>query len=98
MVRVEPRDTDRFGRTVALVVLPDGKVLNHELVRGGWAWWFARYAPGDEKLRKLEADARAVKRGLWADARPIPPWEWRKGTGLPAEAAGKVLAWIPIEP
>jgi endonuclease YncB( thermonuclease family) len=24
-----------------------------------------------------EAEARIEKRGLWRDARPVPPWEWR---------------------
>jgi hypothetical protein len=32
-VTVRPVDTDRYGRTVAVVVLPDGRSLNHELVR-----------------------------------------------------------------
>jgi micrococcal nuclease len=36
-VTVQPRGTDRYGRTVALVVLPDGRTLNHELVRTGFA-------------------------------------------------------------
>ena len=35
VVTVQSRDTDRYGRTVALVVLPSGQILNHELVR--WA-------------------------------------------------------------
>jgi endonuclease YncB( thermonuclease family) len=31
-------DVDRYGRTVGEVILPDGRVLNHELVRAGLAW------------------------------------------------------------
>jgi endonuclease YncB( thermonuclease family) len=30
-------------------------------------------------LEGLEKDARAAKKGLWADPQPVPPWEWRKG-------------------
>ena len=29
-------------------------------------------------LAQLEREARAAKRGLWADPNPIPPWEWPK--------------------
>ena len=29
---------DRYDRTLAFVTLPDGKQLNRELVRGGFAW------------------------------------------------------------
>ena len=34
-VTVKPTDTDRYGRTVADVMLPDGRSLNQEMVRGG---------------------------------------------------------------
>ncbi len=27
---------------------------------------------------QLEQQAKAAKRGLWADDNPIPPWEWRE--------------------
>ncbi|MEJ7606133.1 MAG: thermonuclease family protein [Bryobacteraceae bacterium] len=40
LVRVEVKDMDRNGRTVGVVFLPDGRNLNHELVRTGFAWWF----------------------------------------------------------
>ncbi len=26
-----------------------------------------------------EQEARAKRAGLWADAAPVPPWDWRKG-------------------
>jgi hypothetical protein len=29
-------------------------------------------------LEGLEKEARAGKKGLWADPQPVPPWEWRK--------------------
>lgn len=70
--------TDRYGRLVGEVLLPDGRTLNHELVRAGLAWWYRQYAPKDTALAQLEAEAKTAKRGLWADAQPVPPWEWRK--------------------
>jgi len=36
-VKAVVRDTDRYGRTVGEVILPDGRSLNHELVRAGLA-------------------------------------------------------------
>ena len=36
-VKVVVRDTGRNGRTVGEVILPDGRNLNHELVRAGLA-------------------------------------------------------------
>jgi micrococcal nuclease len=48
------------------VRLPDGRRLNHEVVRAGYAWWFRRYS-SDATLAALESEARAAQRGLWAD-------------------------------
>jgi endonuclease YncB( thermonuclease family) len=78
LVTVLVRDTDRYGRIVGEVVLPDGRNLGQELVRAGYAWWYKQYAPKETVLQQLEADARAEQRGLWADPHPIAPWEWRK--------------------
>ena len=70
------KDTDRYGRTVAEILLPDGRSLNRELVKAGLAWWYRKYST-DATLGQLEAEARAARRGLWADSNPVPPWEWR---------------------
>jgi micrococcal nuclease len=77
-VMVVPMGTDKRGRTVADVFLPDNRLLNHELVREGLAWWYKRYALGDTVLEQLERDARKAKRGLWTDSDPLPPWKWRQ--------------------
>lgn len=77
-VTVLPMDTDRYGRTVGEVLLPDGTSLNRTLVATGYAWWYQKYAPRDAELAALEAEARRQRRGLWSDSNPIPPWEWRK--------------------
>ncbi len=39
VVKVEVKDQDRYGRTVADVILPDRKNLNHDIVKAGFAWW-----------------------------------------------------------
>lgn len=87
LVTVIVRDKDRYGRTVGEVILPDGRNLNHELVKAGLAWWYVKYAKGDEKLQRLEMEAREAKRGLWSDPHDEPPWEFRrkpkKTSGVP---------------
>lgn len=78
--------TDRNGRSVADVSLPNGESLNRELVRAGLAWWEPRFSK-DKTLEALEAEARAARRGLWADldtkAPPVRPSEYRKPKGTP---------------
>ena len=75
-VTVQFVDRDRYGRTVGVVLLPDGRSLNHELVRAGLAWMYRRYT-NDQSLSDLEEEARVAQRGLWADPHAVPPWEWR---------------------
>jgi endonuclease YncB( thermonuclease family) len=51
--------------------------VNAEQVRAGYAWVFRRYGE-DALLLALEAEAKAARRGLWRDAQPVPPWQWRE--------------------
>src|ERR1035437_10116413 len=44
VVTVKVRDIDRYKRTVAEIILSDGRNLNHEIVRAGFAWWYRQYA------------------------------------------------------
>lgn len=70
-----PLTQDRYGRTVARVIC-DGIDANAEQVRRGFAWFYRAYGR-DRTLAAIEADARADRRGLWADPNPVPPWDWR---------------------
>jgi micrococcal nuclease len=85
-VTLEIKDTDRYGRTVGIIYLPDGRSLNEELVRAGFAWHYKAYSK-DVKLAELEAAARREKRGLWAGPAPTPPWDFRKGRRTKAPQA-----------
>ena len=75
-VVVKATGRDRNGRLLGEVVLPDGRSLNQELVRAGYAWWFRKYSR-DVRLARLEEEARQDRRGLWADHAPEPPWAYR---------------------
>src|SRR5688572_1529909 len=48
-VRVETKGQDRYGRSIGELFLPDGRDLNHEIVKAGFAWWFRRYPPNDKE-------------------------------------------------
>jgi len=54
---------DKYGRTIADVLLPDGTNVNHELVKDGWCWWYRKYAPGNTVLEGLEKEAREARKG-----------------------------------
>lgn len=77
-VTVDSRGTDRYGRTIGWVNTGNGVVLNEEMVKAGLAWWYREYAPNDNRLSQLEAQARNARRGLWSRSNPTPPWEYRR--------------------
>jgi micrococcal nuclease len=75
--------TDRYGRTLAFVWLPDGRMVNEELVRRGWAVVYLydrRNLQHAQRLQMVEDSARTRRRGLWRDG-PIHcrPDAYRRG-------------------
>ena len=48
---------DKYGRTIADVLLPDGTNVNHMLVKDGWCWWYQKYAPENVILAELQRRA-----------------------------------------
>jgi endonuclease YncB( thermonuclease family) len=69
---------DKYKRTLADVLLPDGTNVNHTLIKNGWCWWYRKYAPRNRELERLEKHAREAKTGLWVAPTQVPPWEWAK--------------------
>ncbi len=67
---------DRYGRTLARVHC-DGVDANAEQVHRGLAWVYDHRHFKDKALYAVQTEAKAQRRGLWADANPVPPWEWR---------------------
>ena len=66
---------DRYKRTLA-VVMVEGLNVNREMVLRGLAWRYEKYSK-DAALLAAQREAQSARRGLWADASPVPPWEWR---------------------
>ncbi len=75
-VTVQKTGQDRYKRTLAFVVV-DRKNVSEELIKAGWAWQYKQYSK-DKTLAELELKSRIAKMGLWADANPVPPWEFRR--------------------
>lgn len=73
---VRTTDHDRYGRTVAKVFV-NGQELNAKLLEAGLAWHYRQY-DNSPLYARLEAQARAAKRGLWSQPHPTPPWAWRR--------------------
>ncbi len=91
-VVIEYEKTDRHGRTLGKVVVGDRDV-NLLQVKGGLAWHYKYYqdeqSSTDRRLyAEAETEARAARRGLWADSNPTPPWDFRRGKRISAEEGG----------
>jgi endonuclease YncB( thermonuclease family) len=73
-VSCEPRDTDRYGRVVA-VCQARGADINRMLVRQGWAVAYREYS---RDYVPDEIFAQQARAGMWAGTFILPS-EWRKG-------------------
>lgn len=85
---------DKYRRTVGTIML-DGQDMNIEQVKAGLAWHFKKYAEEQEPRDRVtyaaaEQQARAAKLGLWQDANPTAPGDWRQGV--------KAKRWGPPPP
>lgn len=79
---VETTKKDRYGRSVGKVLV-DGKDLNLLQVERGMAWFYRAYeseqSPEDRaNYAKAERRAKESGLGLWRDAEPEPPWNFRR--------------------
>jgi endonuclease YncB( thermonuclease family) len=73
---------DRYGRKLGKVTLGRTDV-NLEQIRAGMAWYYRQYQEDVFKedraaYDRAEREARGAKRGLWANPKPTPPWEFRR--------------------
>ncbi len=68
---------DRYGRTIAVCSV-GGTVINLAMVKVGMAWVYRKYAHNVPDYYAAEDEADWQRLGLWSDADPVPPWEWRK--------------------
>jgi endonuclease YncB( thermonuclease family) len=81
-VSVEWHKTDRYGRIVGKVLV-DGVDAGLALIHAGFAWHYKQYsneqtAEDREAYAAAEDEARARRVGLWRDAEPVAPWDFRR--------------------
>ena len=92
-IKVEKETIDKYGRTVGTLFVNDLDA-NKEQIKRGMAWAYRKYLH-DQSLLSLEEAARQAKVGLWADANPMAPWDYRHG-GKQKEARKATTS--PVEP
>jgi len=86
-VIVETTKRDKYRREIGKVLV-NGRDVNLVQVERGMAWFYRQYqreqSPNDRRLYEAAEDAaKANKRGLWRDADPVPPWEFRRNKTKP---------------
>jgi endonuclease YncB( thermonuclease family) len=80
-VDVEFKKVDRYGRIVGKVLVANVDA-GLKQIEAGMAWHYRAYAREQTNVSRdayaaAEADARAARRGLWAEKGPQPPWDFR---------------------
>lgn len=62
---------DKYGRNICQIDIA-GKNVSQEMVKAGAAWMYTKYSK-DGAMSAIQTEAKANKRGLWADPSPINP-------------------------
>lgn len=79
-VRVtQPPLGKNYGRALCQIEV-EGKDVSTEMIRAGAAWLYRRYS-NDAGLSKLEAEAKAARRGLWESLNPEYPESFKRRMG-----------------
>lgn len=96
-VRVRVRNRESESKIAGFVLLPDGTVLNHRLVRNGFASWDREKAPNDIKLQSLEDSARNLRQGIWSSAAAVDEPAPAEASPPPATTRpSKALPWTSL--
>lgn len=85
-VRVVTQGEDRIGLIIGDVFFSADEPansnseihLNNYLVANGTAWHYVRFAPDNNTLADSQERARKKHLGLWSEANPTAPWDWRR--------------------
>jgi endonuclease YncB( thermonuclease family) len=82
-VSCESRGNDKYDRMLGICFV-DGRDINAEMVREGYAWAFVKYS---QTYVKQEAEARIARVGIWqGDAEPAWVYREKRWAGAEQEA------------
>ena len=73
---------DKYRREVCVIYI-DGRDINLAQIEVGMAWWYKQYkreqtAQQRANYEAAESLAREQRVGLWSNAEPVAPWEFRR--------------------
>ena len=79
VVTVKTTGRKTYGREICHITL-NGKDINLEMVKKGYAWAYRRYLrrPYASEYIEAENEAREKRLGLWKQRNPTPPWVFRR--------------------
>lgn len=80
-VDVEWFKKDRYRRTLGKILF-NGRDVNQEQIKAGMAWHYKKYQkdqPPEDRQSYADSETNAQQRrvGLWGDAYPVAPWDFR---------------------
>ena len=87
-VNLDCQGPDRYDRWACKVRLPNGEDVCLDQIEAGMAWHYKQYqrlqsATDRAAYGVAEDEARHAKRGLWSEANPVQPQDFRHGTRSP---------------
>lgn len=74
-LEADPTNTnrDRYNRLLRYVYLPDGRLVNAEIIKQGYGFAYVSFPVQKmEEFKTLQKEARQQNRGLWAGCEPAP--------------------------
>ncbi len=67
------QNRDRYNRLLRYVYLPDGRLVNAEIIKQGYGFAYLSFPfTKSDEFRQLQTEAREQNRGLWNSCTPSP--------------------------
>ena len=75
-IEIDVQYQEKWGRYAAKAYLADGRDVGLLMLQAGMAWHNVKF-DNMPAYAAAEKAARKAKKGLWADAHPVAPWDFR---------------------